>query len=156
MAPRLWPGSSQNLSGTGGCGPGISFYSELENKKVVAGSPALVRIWIIVGFFVSKNAGCQGAPPDQGSAGKLRGALWDAGSSSSVQMMDVMGLCEGRSQMPAAFLVLAGKYVTAEMLAFTGACVLSLRDNHVPAWSETPSLCAPEKGVCSLSQQLPC
>lgn len=111
MAPRLWPGSSQNLSGTGGRRPGISFYSELENKAA-AGSPALACIRIIAGFFVAKNAGRQGAPPDQGSAGKLWGALRVAGSSSLVQMMDVMGLCEGCGQMPVAFLVLAGKYFT--------------------------------------------
>lgn len=40
----------------------------------------------------------------QGNCGML---LWAAGSSSPAQMMDVMGLCEGGSQMLVAFLGLA-------------------------------------------------
>ena len=40
----------------------------------------------------------------QGNCGML---LWAAGSSSPAQMMDVMGLCEGGSQMLVAFQGLA-------------------------------------------------
>lgn len=69
---------------------------------------ALICIQIIAGLFALKNAqkpGAQLTRALQGNCGM--DALWAAGSSSPAQMMDVMGLCEGCSQTPVAFLVLA-------------------------------------------------
>lgn len=68
---------------------------------------ALICIQIIAGLFALKNAqkpGAQLTRALQGNCGM--DALWAAGSSSA-QMMDVMGLCEGCSQTPVPSLVLA-------------------------------------------------
>lgn len=75
MHPRLWPESSQNLCGVGGCCHGISFCSKSENRKVAAGSFALVCIHIIAMFFALMNERKPGAQFDTDSAGKLRDAV---------------------------------------------------------------------------------
>lgn len=75
MHPRLWPESSQNLCGVGGCCHGISFCSKSENRKVAAGSFALVCIQIIAMFFALMNERKPGAQFDMDSAGKLRDAV---------------------------------------------------------------------------------
>lgn len=86
---------------------GISFYSELRTGRLATpGSFALVCIQITAGFFPLKKTWKPGVQFDKGSAGELCDVLWAAGSSSA-QIMDVMGLCEGCSQILVAFLVLS-------------------------------------------------
>ena len=75
MHPQLWPESSQNLCGVGGCCHGISFCSKSENRKAAAGSFALDCIQIIAMFFALKDEWKPGAQFDKDSAGKLQDAV---------------------------------------------------------------------------------
>lgn len=76
-----------------------------ENSKPTPGRFALVCIQITAGFFALKKAREPGVRFDEGSAGESCDVLWAAGSSSPAQILDVLGLCEGCSQVLVAFLV---------------------------------------------------